>query len=44
MEESLMMTYERSKSARDNFGKYIRQFQHETKTLIRKYDRILIAF
>ena len=26
------MAYEGSKSARDNFGKFIRQFQPETKT------------
>ena len=36
------MAYERSKSARDNFGKFIHQFQPETKTLIRKLERILI--
>ena len=28
-------------SARDNFGKFIHQFQSETKTLIRKLKRIL---
>ena len=37
-----MMAYERSESARDNFGKFIHQFQTETKTLIRKLERILI--
>ena len=37
-----MMSYERSESARDNFGKFIHQFQPETKTLIRKLERILI--
>ena len=37
-----MMAYERSKSAWDNFGKFIHQFQPETKTLIRKLERILI--
>ena len=30
------------KSALDNFGKFINQFQPETKTLIRKLERILI--
>ena len=38
----LMMVYERSESARDNFGKFIHQFQPETKTLIRKFERIFI--
>ena len=38
----LMMAYERSDSAQDNFGKFIHQFQPETKTLIRKLERILI--
>ena len=37
-----MMAYERSKSIWDNFGKFIHQFQLETKTLIRKLERILI--
>ena len=36
------MAYERSESGRDNFGKFIHQFQPETKTLIRKLKRILI--
>ena len=36
-----MMAYERSKNNRDNFGKFIHQFQSETKTLIRKLERIL---
>ena len=36
------MAYERSESARDNFGKFILQFQPETKILIRKLERILI--
>ena len=40
--QSLMMTYKRSESACDNFGKFIHQFQPETKTLIRKLERILI--
>ena len=33
-----MMAYEGSESARDNFGKFIYQFQPETKTLIRKLE------
>ena len=37
-----MMTYERSESTRDNFGKIIQQFQPEAKTLIWKLERILI--
>ena len=37
-----MMAYESSKSAQDSFGKYIYQFQLETKTIIRKLGRILI--
>ena len=37
-----MMAYKRSESARDNFGKFIHQFQPETKTLIRKLERILM--
>ena len=36
-----MMADEGSESTRDNFGKFINQFQPETKTLIRKLDRIL---
>ena len=36
------MAYERSESSRDNFGEFIHQFQPETKTLIRKLERILI--
>ena len=36
------MAYERFESAWDNFGKCIHQFQPETKTLIRKLERILI--
>ena len=36
-----MMANDGSESARDNFGKFIHQFQHETKTLIRKLERIL---
>ena len=36
------MVYERSERARDNFGKFIHQFKPETKTLIRKLERILI--
>ena len=30
--QSLMMAYERYKSTQDNFGKFIHQFQPETKT------------
>ena len=37
-----MMAYERSDSALDNFGKFIHQIQPETKTLIRKFEKILI--
>ena len=37
-----MTAYERSKSAWNNFGKFIHQFQPETKTLIRKLERVLI--
>ena len=36
-----MMAYERFESAWENFGKFI-QFQPETKTLMRKLERILI--
>ena len=36
------MAYERSESARDNLGKFIHQFQRETKALIRKLERIFI--
>ena len=36
------MAYERSEGAQDNFGKFIHQFQPETRTLIRKLERILI--
>ena len=36
-----MMAYERSESTRDNFGKFINKFKPETKTLIRKLERIL---
>ena len=42
MQATLMMEYERSESACDNFDKFIHQFQPETKTLIRKLERILI--
>ena len=40
--QPLMMAYERSESAWDNFGKFIHQFQPKTKTLIRKLERILV--
>ena len=36
-----MMAYEGFQSARNNFGKFIYQFHPETKTLIRKLERIL---
>ena len=36
------MAHARSESARHNFGKLIHQFQLETKTFIRKLERILI--
>ena len=34
--QPLMMAYEGSESAPDNFGKFIHQLQSETKTLLRK--------
>ena len=37
-----MMANERSESAQVNSGKFIHQFQPETKTLIRKLERTLI--
>ena len=36
----MMMAYERSESTQDNFGKFIHQFQPETKTFIRKIERV----
>ena len=39
-----MMASERSESIWDNFGKFIYQFQPETKTLIRKLERILTNY
>ena len=36
-----MMAYEVFESAGDNFGKFIYQFQPETKTLIRNLESIL---
>ena len=42
MQVPLMMAYEGSESARDNFGKFIHQFQPETKTLTWKLERSLI--
>ena len=39
--QPLMMAYEGSESSRDNFGLFIYQLQLETKTLIRKLERIL---
>ena len=40
--QPLTMAYKRSERTRDNFGKFIYQFQPKTKTLIRKLERILI--
>ena len=40
--QPLMMAYEVSESAQDNFGKFIYQLQPKTKTLVRKLERILI--
>ena len=40
--QPLMMFYEKFESTQDNFGKFIYQFQPETKTLIRKLEMILI--
>ena len=37
-----MITYERFETARNNFGKFLYQFQPETERLIRKLERILI--
>ena len=37
-----MIAFEKSKSAWDNFDKFIYQFQLKTKTLVRKLERILI--
>ena len=39
-----MVAYERFESAQNDFGKFIHQFQPETKTLIRKLERNLIKF
>ena len=36
------MAYDRSKSGRDNIGKFIHQFLAEIKTLFRKLEKILI--
>ena len=38
----LVMAYERSEYAWDNFSQFIYQFWPKTKTLIRKLERILI--
>ena len=40
--QPLMMAYERFDSTWNNFGKFIRQLQPETKALIQKLERILI--
>ena len=37
-----MMAYKRFESAWENFGKFIHQFQPETKALVRKLEKILI--
>ena len=37
-----MMANKKSESAHDNFGKFILQFNPETKTLIWKHEKILI--
>ena len=42
IKQPLMMAYEGYESALDDFGKIINRFQPETKTLIRKLERILI--
>ena len=42
LQQPLMLAYETSERARDNFGKFLHQFQPKTKTLIRKLKRILI--
>ena len=36
------MAFGRPESTQDNFGKFIHQFQPETYTLIRKFERILM--
>ena len=40
--QPVIMAYEMSDSAWDNFGKFIHQFQSETTSLNRKLERILI--
>ena len=35
MQTTLLLAYERSESAQDNFGKFINQFQPKTETLIK---------
>ena len=37
-----MMAYEKSENAWENVGKFIHQFQPETKTFTMKLERILI--
>ena len=37
-----MMTYEVSKSDRDNFGKFIYQLQSKTKRLVMNLEKILL--
>ena len=42
--QHLMIAYVRSVSTQDDYGKFIHQFQPETKTLIRKLERVLIEY
>ena len=42
MRKGLIIAYESSERARENFGKFIKQFHPNTKTLVRKFERILI--
>ena len=37
-----MMIFEESEIARDNFGKFFDQLQPKTKTLVRKFEKILM--
>ena len=37
-----MMAYKESKSAEDNFGKFIYKLQPKSKALVRRLERILI--
>ena len=40
-QEEKMIPDARSENARDNFDKFINQFQPKTKTHVRKHERIL---